>query len=255
MPPHWSSQAPSSEDATPALLQAALSCFDADNKAIKSGWGRESRSFEHLGHRCFAKSESLRPGGLKGIARLLFPNSARIVHESRMHGLACAATSIVPRLIGLARAPRAFVLVTDFVEGTSLKTLFQETTGELSFDRDVASSLVSGLARLHAAGIAHNDLHYGNIIVNAKHVWVVDFAMAGSIDPQDLAGGLGDLATLGRSLHEKIRLFTALRWVLAYLSARGVTDKAERRRLCERVAMLYRSQPFKRSGPDVWWRG
>lgn len=238
-----------------AVVLAAVAAPSAPETAIKSGWGRESRLVMHHSARYFVKTESLSGPLLKGFVRKLLPRTARIVGEAAMQRRAHDAGAPVPRPLALALADGNWIFVSEWAPGEQLKAAYLASGRELRFPREAAHALIAGLAKLHAAGIAHGDLHYGNIIIDRQRVWIVDFALAREIAANDVAAGLADLAELGRSLHEKIRRFTALRWLVLYLRERGVGDKASRKRLAGEVNRLYRSQPFKRSGPDVWFLG
>lgn len=99
---------------------------------------------------------------LSPLARLLVRREARILHRLRGWGHA-------PALLGTIGG---LVLGMEFIDGQALGRDVAMVSDE------VFRRLKSAVATLHAAGIAHNDLHAANILVCGGMPRVVDFASA-----------------------------------------------------------------------------
>ena len=99
---------------------------------------------------------------LSPIARLLVRREAKVLQ--RLQGWK-HAPALLGTLGGLA-------LGMEFVPGTTLSAGMQDI-GQEVFDQ-----LQGALARLHAAGITHNDLHGTNVVVSAGVPVLLDFTSA-----------------------------------------------------------------------------
>lgn len=99
---------------------------------------------------------------LSPLARLLVRREARVLR--RLSGWKHA-----PALLGTVGG---LALGMEFVPGHTLSAGVQEVSQEV-FDQ-----LQSALARLHAAGITHNDLHGTNVVVSAGVPVLLDFTSA-----------------------------------------------------------------------------
>jgi predicted Ser/Thr protein kinase len=99
---------------------------------------------------------------LSPLARLLVRREARILDRLRGWGYA-------PALLGTVGG---LVLGMEFIDGQALGRDVAMASDE------VFRRLKAAVATLHAAGIAHNDLHRSNILVVGSMPMVVDFASA-----------------------------------------------------------------------------
>src|SRR5262245_26469438 len=61
-------------------------------------------------------------------------------------------------------------LVSEFVAGDTLRTLFANRSVNLQRALDHGVQLADALAEAHAAGIVHRDIHPGNIIITPKGI-------------------------------------------------------------------------------------
>ena len=99
---------------------------------------------------------------LSPVARLLVRREARVL--KRLHGWK-HAPALLGTLGGLA-------LGMEFIPGDTL------SAGVQGVSQEVFDQLQSALARLHAAGITHNDLHGTNVVVSAGVPVLLDFTSA-----------------------------------------------------------------------------
>jgi len=140
--------------------------FDAATRVLKRG----TRFLEpdvyvaRLGARqaVFKDYRRYRWTPLAPLARLLVRREARILGRLRGWGYA-------PALLGTIGG---LVLGMEFIDGQVLGRDVAMVSDE------VFRRLKSAVATLHAAGIAHNDLHSSNILVSGGMPKVVDFASA-----------------------------------------------------------------------------
>ncbi|PYS98896.1 MAG: hypothetical protein DMF63_12510, partial [Acidobacteria bacterium] len=80
----------------------------------------------------------------------------------------------------------ASFIVSEFVEGRTLRDLIGES--ELTLDRvlDIATQIAGALAAAHGAGIVHRDIKPENIVVRPDgYVKVLDFGLAKLLKPKD----------------------------------------------------------------------
>ena len=132
-------------------------------------------------------------------------------------------------------------LVTEQVPGQSLIAVLQED-GPASIE--VLREVGRAIARMHAAGFRHHDLHPGNILIS-KHGAVVILDLEGGRWGGEKADGsaLKSLVRMGRYMHKHGRRGEApeLRLVLALLE--GYEERREERRiLYRRLESLYRRE-------------
>lgn len=86
-------------------------------------------------------------------------------------------------------------LVTEFVDGDTVRSLLGE--GRLALERavDIATQAAEGIGHAHAAGIAHRDVKPENLIVRRDGVVkILDFGLARLFRPGGLSGDAGDFA-------------------------------------------------------------
>lgn len=95
-------------------------------------------------------------------------------HESLML-LACERASVPsPRLVGWSRASTDdTVMITDWVDGTRLSQLDQETVDDAVLDR-----IWGTLTKFHAAGIVHGEIERQRVVVSGDDVLLIDMSAA-----------------------------------------------------------------------------
>lgn len=86
-------------------------------------------------------------------------------------------------------------LVTEFVEGDTVRALLAEGPLPIGRALDVAIQASEGIGHAHAAGIAHRDVKPENLIVRRDGVVkILDFGLARLFGPGALSGDAGDFA-------------------------------------------------------------
>jgi serine/threonine protein kinase len=138
-------------------------------------------------------------------------------------------------------------LVTEFVDGDTVRSLLAEGPLPLRRAVDLATQAAEGIGHAHAAGIAHRDVKPENLMVRRDGVVkILDFGLARLFRPGGLSGDAGDFARTATGMI----LGTA-----GYLSPEQLRgEKADGRSdvfalgvvLCE---MVTGSNPFQRTNP------
>src|SRR5205807_7776940 len=93
----------------------------------------------------------------------------------------------------IGRTNESQFIVTEFIDGQTLRQRMTETRFSLDEALDVAIQIAGALAAAHAAGIVHRDIKPENIMLRADgYVKVLDFGLAKlteqktfSSDPED----------------------------------------------------------------------
>ncbi len=87
--------------------------------------------------------------------------------------------------IGETADGRHFI-VTEFIDGETLRTLMSRQPSTLTAALDVAAEIASALVASHAAGIVHRDIKPENIMLRRDgYVKVLDFGLAKLVDVED----------------------------------------------------------------------
>ena len=162
---------------TPLLLDPAHAGDALAWLREQPGHRRLARARLASGERVFLKFFARDPGRHRlreAWKRALGLEAAR--REWRALGALHARGIAVPEPLALAELQDGgLVIATRYVEGRTLKQTLAEQPGA----RRGASLAVGDLvARLHAAGWAHGDLHHGNLLVGEGRVWLLDLQAA-----------------------------------------------------------------------------
>jgi serine/threonine protein kinase len=87
-------------------------------------------------------------------------------------------------------------LVTEYVEGDTVRALLNDGALPLAKAVDVAVQAAEGVASAHAVGIAHRDIKPENLMVNREGiVKILDFGLAKLLRPEEGAADAGHTAT------------------------------------------------------------
>ena len=139
------------------------------------------------------REKSNRPGWLSVAKRLL----GQAPWQREQRGLRSVQTQppLAPALRGSARTPEGEVLlISEFIEGPGLGEVLHRG------DVDMASTLTACgqvIARLHRSGMAHGDLHPGNLLMAEEGPILIDFQRSSKNRPRSRTD---DLARLDFSL-------------------------------------------------------
>ncbi len=170
-------------------------------------------------------------------------NEARRLAELARAGLP------VPAVVGIAETANGVELRLEYLSGARpLEELLEEGSAAL------ASRLGTLLARLHAAGFVHGDLHTGNVLVDASgKAWIVD---AAAIRRGSSSARTGDLVRAAAEARERTSPRFRARFLLAYLRESRSGRRAEAPDLVEaieRAARIARRERV-RAESDRWLR-
>ena len=119
--------------------------------------------------------------GRRVLAKLFIDkDSARRAERERQGIVALAAAGIpTPALVAAATLPAGgHLLTTEFLDGaTTLLDHWRPLADRLPGDADALSLLAPAfrlLGRLHRAGLAHEDLHFGNFLLHDGEIYLID---------------------------------------------------------------------------------
>src|SRR6185436_6487348 len=106
-------------------------------------------------------------------------------------------------------------IVTEFVEGVTIRDLITSRTLDLKQVIDVAIQISSALAAAHKAGIVHRDIKPENIMLRPDgYVKVLDFGLAKLSEPPAIAGGqIVDTATASHASISSALLMGTVRYM------------------------------------------
>jgi tRNA A-37 threonylcarbamoyl transferase component Bud32 len=153
------------------------------------------------------------------IARLFDPSRAR--EELRILRELVARGVPVPRPIEVRSAEGASELVTEWIEdAVPLDALVRAEASVAASPERVTRRAAETLARAHVAGLAHRDLHPGNLVVQTTGaVWLVDLRGARLEAGFDARTARRDLVSLASSVRESVGARPRTRFLAAYLRA------------------------------------
>lgn len=144
-------------------------------------------------------------------------------------------------------------IVTEFVDGETLRALLQRGPLPLKRVLDIATQIADGLAAAHAAGITHRDLKPENIMINAGgRAKILDFGLAKRI-MAPMAHASPNNPT--ESFHSEPGLILGTANYMSPEQARGLAVDARSDQFSFGIVlyeMLSGRQPFRRdSGPQT----
>ncbi|MFN0009204.1 MAG: lipopolysaccharide kinase InaA family protein [Planctomycetota bacterium] len=153
----------------------------------------------------------------------------------------------VPRAIETRRVDGGFELVTEWIEGAlSLDTLAPSA--------DLVREAARTLARAHVAGLAHPDLHPGNLVAQpGGRTWIVDLRGARIGRGFDARTARRDLVGLASAVRERVASSVRARFLLEYARAlpgehRAKLPKLQRlAREVEFAARIHRREAVRRA--------
>jgi len=126
----------------------------------------------------------------------------------------------VPVPIAIQRKGRSWELVTELLEGAvPLREIIAGRAPWPATPGALARGLGRLLAALHVAGIAHGDLHAGNVMIDAAgEPWLVDLAHVGR-RARGPAHSVSELVRLAADVREQVSVTFRARFLLAFLHA------------------------------------
>ncbi|MBL8861418.1 MAG: phosphotransferase [Planctomycetes bacterium] len=206
-----------------------------------------------------------RPAFVKRFHDARFPGRAvgrwrdrrRARREARRLTALAAAGVPVPRVLGVAETAGGVELRLELLE--SARPVSTALAAGLAAGRAIegpglARALGTLLARLHAAGFAHGDLHAGNALLDGQgRAWIVDAAAIRAATPARVARDLVRAAAAARETSSP--RFRA-RFLLAYLAAAGDARRSEASALAEALEAAGRLERRARvaAESDRWLR-
>ena len=156
-------------------------------------------------------------GGLAGATL----DRARAAREHRMLSALHGSGVLVPRPLALERSGDAWEVRMEWIEGSvTLADVLAKRASWPAGPERAARGLGELLARLHAAGVDHPDLHPGNALLGADgRCWAIDFHKARRVHRLGRRRVLRDLVSLTASVRETTRPEFRARAFLAWIRA------------------------------------
>jgi tRNA A-37 threonylcarbamoyl transferase component Bud32 len=161
----------------------------------------------------------------------------------------------VPRPIEARRTAEGFELVTEWIEGAvPLDAVLRGTTPAPAPAAEIARNAARALAAAHVAGLAHRDLHPGNLVAQpGGRAWIVDVRGARLGRGFAAPAARRDLVALASSVFERVPASLRARFLVAYLRAlppafrAGLPELAELARDVESAARAHRREAVRRA--------
>jgi tRNA A-37 threonylcarbamoyl transferase component Bud32 len=161
----------------------------------------------------------------------------------------------VPRPIAVRHTAHGWELVTAWIDGAaSLSDVLAGRTPWPTSAEELVRSLGGLLARAHAIGLDHPDLHSGNVLVaDGARAWLVDVHGARLTARPSARIAVRDLVQLAADTRERlslglrVRLLAAWRAALPPAFARTLPPQAELAETVEREARIRRRATLERA--------
>lgn len=145
----------------------------------------------------------------------------RARRELELAGKLRAGGLAVPEVYGVARRGGAWELDAEAIEGARGLDELVAAPGELPRPKEtLARALGELVARAHALGLDHGDLHAGNLVVDARgEAWLVDLGSSRLLSRSSAEGVERDLVALAADTRERVPLDTRRRFFVAWRRA------------------------------------
>ena len=129
-------------------------------------------------------------------------------------------------LFDIGRSEHGPFLVTELLEGETLRTALERGALPIRKALDVAAQVARGLAAAHERGIVHRDLKPDNVFVTPTgHVKILDFGLVKLTEAAPSGSAMGELATAAPATSPGIVLGT-----IGYMAPEQVLARATDRR-------------------------
>jgi tRNA A-37 threonylcarbamoyl transferase component Bud32 len=169
------------------------------------------------------------------LRELVRPSKARMEHDRALTVAERGVPTFTPIALGESPGwgPGESGLITLALDGTEPLNQFLETTlhgvepnGQVRLRHRVAVALAALLARMHDAGVCHNDLHPGNILIRLSgdqqpSVYLIDLHAVHLGGPLDWRASRDNLVMLNRWFMLRAHRSDRLRFWQAYCRARA----------------------------------
>ncbi|MCG3129504.1 MAG: hypothetical protein FLDDKLPJ_00237 [Phycisphaerae bacterium] len=144
-------------------------------------------------------------------------------------------------------SPRVFVLITESADpAKALRSAWEQLRAaaprSVAAERDLISAVAAAVARMHAGGVVHRDLHPRNVLVarNADGGWrvlILDWRSAKIRKSASSAARAADLVQLDQHFHRVASRAERLRFLRQYLRTLSPDDGPSERRVREREVL------------------
>lgn len=168
----------------------------------------------------------------------------------------------MPRPLGLSRVNGGWELACEWIPGSaSLAELLEGAAPPPAPAPVLAGRLGELLARAHAAGLDHADLHAGNLLVDARgKPWLIDFAHARLRETLAAGRMTRDVMQLAADTRERVAPRARQRFFLAWWKALPAAPRSylpPRGELAARIELQAREHRLVmvRRNADRWLRG
>ncbi|BCU70712.1 Kae1-associated kinase Bud32 [Stygiolobus caldivivus] len=121
---------------------------------------------------------------------------ARLIYTSLVNGVNTPALLLVD--------PSEFLIVMEYLEGTTVKEYLQTYSGNERGLRELGAQMGEIIGKLHKIGISHGDPNTNNLILTKDGLFIIDFGLAKKAeDIEDLAVDIHVFLRSLESTHSK----------------------------------------------------